>query len=113
MLGTLWGMAQLSEMIKQDLVLIIKSVVENFYGVVPVVRLRYMVWHQTNILEVSVLDVLNQPILGPVSDLSTKWCVSLLELGLEVVMFNVVAIAIIIRDFAELRLFIVEMPAKK
>ena len=52
-------------------------------------------------LVVRVLDVLCQPVLGPVSHLRGEWDVSFLELCLEVIMLQVMAIAVIVRNLAE------------
>ena len=59
--------------------------------------------------KVSILDVLCQPVLGFVSNLSWKRKVGRLELRLEVVVLEVVAVAVVALDLAELSLLVVKV----
>ena len=59
--------------------------------------------------KVRVLDMLSQPVLGLVSDLLGDGQVGGLELGLEVVVLEVVAVAVVALHPAELSLLVVEV----
>merc|ERR1712142_649200 len=59
--------------IRQLLMFLIYSFVESLNRVIPVVRLWYMIRKRPNILEVSVLDVLYQPVFGPCELLFRDW----------------------------------------
>merc|ERR1719431_1590124 len=91
--------------------------IENMNHVVPDIRIRNNIMSAnkqfSSVGEVCVLDVLGQPVLGPVSHLRGEWDVSFLELCLEVIMFQVMTVAVIVRNLAEFRLFIVKMHAEK
>merc|ERR1719431_1227292 len=80
---------------------------------VPHIRIRNNIMAAnkqfSSVGKVCVLDVLGQPVLGPVSHLRGERDVSFLELCLEVIMFQVMAIAVIVRNLAESRLFIVKV----
>ena len=56
-----------------------------------------------------VLDVLSQPVLCLVSNLSGQGKVGGLELGLEVVVLEVVAVAVVALNLAELSLLVVKV----
>ena len=59
--------------------------------------------------KVGVLDVLSEPVLGLVGRLLGDWQLRGLELGLEIVMFEVVAVAVVALHPAELALLVVEV----
>ena len=58
------GMAKFSDVVEENLVLVINASIESLNTVVPVVGLGDVVGQQVDVLEVGVLDVLHQPVLG-------------------------------------------------
>ena len=58
------SMAKFSDVVEENLVLVINASIESLNTVVPVVGLGHMVGQQVDVLEVGVLDVLHQPVLG-------------------------------------------------
>ena len=61
----LWSVSQLSDVVEQNLVLIVDPSIEDLDTVIPVIRLGHVVGQQVDVLEVGVLDVLHQPVLRP------------------------------------------------
>ena len=66
-------------------------------------------WEKALVCKVGVLDVLSQPVLCLVSNLSGQGKVGGLELGLEVVVLEVVAVTVVALHPAELTLLVVEV----
>ena len=64
-LGALGVVGNPSDAVKQDLVLLVQSSTENLKRIVPHIWFWHMVRHDVNVLDVSVLDELHQPVLGP------------------------------------------------
>ena len=106
-----------SDSIKKYNMFIIKLFDINKERLVPHIRIRNNIMSAkkqfSSVGKVSVLDVLGQPVLSPVSDLRGEWDVSFLALGLEVVMLQVMTIAVIVRNLAEFRLLVVKVHAEK
>ena len=107
----------LSDSIKKSNMFIIKLLYVYKERLIPNIRVRNNIVSTeeqlSSVGKVSVLDVLCQPVFGPGSHLSAEWSVSILELGLEVVMLQVMAITVIVWHLAEFRLFIVKMHAEE
>merc|ERR1719315_339210 len=106
-----------SDSIKKYNMFIIKLFDINKERLVPHIRIRNNIMSAkkqfSSVGKVCVLDVLGEPVLGPVSHLRGQWDVSFLELCLEVVMLQVMAIAVIVRNLAKFGLFVVKMHTEK
>ena len=66
-------MSNRSDVVEEDLVLVIEPLVERLNGVIPAEGLGHMMGHEANVLEVGVLDVLHQPVLGPGQLMFRHW----------------------------------------
>merc|ERR1719347_2256512 len=108
-----WVSLNISDSIKENHMLIIKLLDVHKERFVPDVRLRNNVVPSnvqfSSVGMVSVLDMGGKPVLGPLNSLWRNRDGSSLELGLEVVVLEVVAMAIIILNFAELLLLIIKV----
>merc|ERR1719431_998265 len=106
-----------SDRIKKYNMFVIKFLDIDKERLVPHIRIRNNIMSAkkqfSSVGKVCVLDVLCQPVLGPVSHIRGEWDVSFLELCLEVIMFQVMAIAVIVRNLAEFRLFVVKVHTEK
>ena len=99
--------------VKEADVLIVHLLNTNSKARVPNIRVRnHVVSSQmelSTVGKVGVLDVLRKPVLGLVGHLGGEGKVGGLELGLEVVVLEVVPVAVVALDLAELALLVVEV----
>ena len=103
----------ISDNVEKPNVFVIHLLVIHFEALVPDVRIRDdIVSSQVQLPlvgKVSVLDMLSQPVLGHVCGLLWDWQLGGLELGLEQVVLEVVAVAEVALHFAELHLLVVKV----
>merc|ERR1719481_982743 len=66
-LGALGMVSNFSDGVKENLVLIIDPLIEDLEGLIPMIRLGDLMGHKARpyVLEVSILDVIDEPLLCP------------------------------------------------
>ena len=88
-------MSDRPDVVEQDLVLVVNPLVERLNRVIPEVGLWHMVGHEADVLEVGVLDVLHQPVLGPCQLVLRHWSFPLVKPAKEICMLGHVAVNVV------------------
>ena len=101
---------------KEDVVLTVDSGIVSGEGLVPDVGLRYLMLQMSLVAEVSVLDVLHQPVLGPLELVDVYGGGNLVEPRAENDVLLLVLLAVVpgeVKGVTEFLLFGVEMVSHK